>query len=59
MITPPLGESLFIVGPIAGVSLEELSKEIFVFILVEVAVLLLMSYLPFLTLFVPRLLGYA
>jgi len=58
LITPPLGEILFIVGPMAGISLEELSKEIFPFILVEVFALLLITYLPFFTLYVPQLLGY-
>jgi len=58
LITPPLGEVLFIAGPIARISLEELSREIFVFILVEVVVLLLVTYCPATTLWVPRLLGY-
>lgn len=58
LITPPLGEVLFVAGPIARVSLEELSREVFIFILVEVAVLLLVTYLPLTTLWVPRLLGY-
>jgi tripartite ATP-independent transporter DctM subunit len=58
LITPPLGEVLFIAGPIARVSLEELSREVFVFILVEVAVLMIVTYLPWTTLWVPRLLGY-
>jgi tripartite ATP-independent transporter DctM subunit len=58
LITPPLGEVLFITGPIARISLEELSREVFVFILVEVAVLMMVTYLPWTTLWVPRLLGY-
>jgi tripartite ATP-independent transporter DctM subunit len=58
LITPPLGEILFIVGPIAGISLEELSKEILPFILVEVTALLVITYFPFFTLYVPQLLGY-
>ncbi|MEW6264942.1 MAG: TRAP transporter large permease [Thermodesulfobacteriota bacterium] len=58
LITPPLGEVLFVAGPIAGVSLEEMSRGVFVFILVEVAVLLAVSYIPATTLWVPRLLGF-
>ena len=58
LITPPLGEVLFIAGPIARVSLEELSREVFVFILVEVAVLLVVTYIPWTTLWVPHLFGY-
>lgn len=58
LITPPLGEVLFIAGPIARVSLDELSREILVFIFVEVAVLMVVTYCPATTLWVPRLLGY-
>jgi tripartite ATP-independent transporter DctM subunit len=58
LITPPLGEVLFIAGPIAKVSLEELSHEIVIFLLVEIVVLMLVTYVPFTTLWVPRLLGF-
>jgi TRAP-type C4-dicarboxylate transport system permease large subunit len=58
VITPPLGEVLFIVGPIAKVSLEEVAKEVFPFFLVEIGVLLLVSYVLALSLWIPKLLGY-
>jgi C4-dicarboxylate transporter DctM subunit len=58
LITPPLGEVLFIVGPIAGVSFEQAAKAVFPFMLVEIGVLLLVSYIPVISLWVPRLLGY-
>ena len=58
LITPPLGEVLFIVGPIAGVSLERLAREIMPFLIVEIAVLLLVSYVPIISLWIPSILGY-
>jgi tripartite ATP-independent transporter DctM subunit len=58
LITPPLGEVLFIACPIANIRLEDLSSEIFIFFLVEVAVLFIVTYLPFTTLWVPRLFGF-
>jgi C4-dicarboxylate transporter DctM subunit len=58
LITPPLGEVLFVVGPIANVSLEAVAKEVLPFMLVEIGVLLLVSYFPFISLSIPRLLGY-
>jgi tripartite ATP-independent transporter DctM subunit len=59
LATPPLGVCLFVAAPLARVSLEDVSKAIFPFLLVEVAVLLLLTYLPSLTLLLPRLLmGY-
>jgi TRAP-type C4-dicarboxylate transport system permease large subunit len=58
LITPPLGQVLFVVGPIAKVSFEEVAKEVFPFILVEIGVLLLVSYVPFFSVFMPKLFGY-
>jgi C4-dicarboxylate transporter DctM subunit len=58
LITPPLGQVLFVVGPIAKVPFEEVAKEVFPFMLVEIGVLLLISYVPFFTLILPRLFGY-
>lgn len=59
LATPPLGVCLFVACPIAGVTLEELTKAILPFILVEIAVLLLITYVPWLVLIVPRMLGFA
>ena len=58
LITPPLGEVLFIACPIANVTLEELSKEIFILLLIEMAVLVLITYAPITTLWVPKLFGF-
>jgi len=58
LITPPLGEVLFVACPIARLSLEELSREIMIFLAVEIVVLLIVSYIPFTTLWIPSLLGF-
>jgi C4-dicarboxylate transporter DctM subunit len=58
LITPPMGQVLFVVAPIAGITFEEITKEIIVFILVEIAVLLLVTYVPPVCLTIPKLLGY-
>lgn len=58
LITPPLGEVLFVVAPIAGVSLESVSKAVLPFLFVEIGVLLLVTYIPALSLWIPRMLGY-
>ena len=57
LITPPLGGCLFVTAGVAKVDYQELIKEVFPFILVEVAVLFLITYVPSTTLFVPKLLG--
>ena len=59
LATPPLGVCLFVACPIAGVTLEDLTKAILPFLLVEIAVLLLITYIPWFILVVPRMLGFA
>jgi tripartite ATP-independent transporter DctM subunit len=58
LITPPLGEILFIVGPLARVSIEDVTKEILPFMAIEIVILFLVSYVPSIPLYVPKLLGY-
>ena len=58
LATPPLGVCLFVAAPIAKTTLERISKAILPFLAVEVAVLLIITYVPDLILFLPRLLGY-
>jgi len=58
LITPPLGQVLFVVSPIAKVPFEDVAKEVLVFMLVEIGVLLLVSYVPFISTFMPRLFGF-
>jgi len=55
LITPPVGAVLFSVCSIAGLSLERLSKEIWVPFLIGVAVLFLITFVPPLTTFLPSL----
>jgi C4-dicarboxylate transporter DctM subunit len=58
LITPPLGQNLFIVAPLARITFEEVTKAIVIFLVVEIGVLLLVSYVPIVSLWIPRLLGY-
>ena len=57
-ITPPVGTNLFILCAIGGISMERISIAVLPFLAVEVAVLLVLTYLPELTLWLPRALGY-
>ena len=59
LITPPVGVCLFVACTIAKISLGKLSRAILPFIAVEVVVLMIVSFLPPIVLFVPRLFGYA
>jgi tripartite ATP-independent transporter DctM subunit len=59
LITPPVGVCLFVCCSIGGVTLERLSKTILPFLLVEIVVLFLVSFVPELILLVPKIAGYA
>jgi TRAP-type C4-dicarboxylate transport system permease large subunit len=58
LLTPPLGVCLFVACGIARISLETLFKAIYPFLIVEIGVLFLCSYLPEVVLWIPRLVGY-
>jgi tripartite ATP-independent transporter DctM subunit len=57
LITPPMAMCLFITCSIAEIGLDRVTKAVLPFILVEVAILVLVTYVPWLTLAVPRAAG--
>lgn len=56
-ITPPVGMNLFVACPIAGLSLMELSKAVLPFLCASIVALLLITYIPALSLWLPTILG--
>lgn len=58
VLTPPLGLVLFIVGPIARVSVERLSIAVLPFIGAMLVVLTLVAFVPALTVWLPTVAGY-
>ncbi len=58
LATPPFGITLFVTSPIAGVRIEDTVKEAIPFIVATAAVLLLVTFVPQVSLFLPRLAGY-
>lgn len=58
LITPPVGTCLYVAAPIAKISLERLSKATLPFVLMEIVALMIMTFVPEVILFLPRLLGY-
>jgi tripartite ATP-independent transporter DctM subunit len=59
LITPPVGVCLFVSSAIGGISIEKLTRAMLPFMVVEVAVLLLVSFLPQTVLLFPKVFGYA
>jgi tripartite ATP-independent transporter DctM subunit len=58
LLTPPMGVVLFVVCGIAKISLEEITKAIWPFMLAILIVLFLITYIPSLTLVIPRYFGF-
>jgi C4-dicarboxylate transporter DctM subunit len=56
-ITPPVGLCLYVACGIADVRLEQISRTIIPFLIVEIAVLFLITYVPNLIMFLPALFG--
>jgi C4-dicarboxylate transporter DctM subunit len=57
MVTPPLGYSLFVASAISGLKLEAISRRLLPFMIVFIALILLVTFVPALTLWLPALLG--
>ncbi|UCF57316.1 MAG: TRAP transporter large permease [Deltaproteobacteria bacterium] len=59
LVTPPLGFALYTTCGIAKISLERLTRTLIPFVAVEMGAVFLVTYVPFLTLFIPKMLGLA
>jgi tripartite ATP-independent transporter DctM subunit len=59
LATPPFGLVLFAAMGVSNVTLARLSRAIWPFIIAEIAVLLLVTYVPFFTMYLPQLFGFA
>ena len=55
LITPPVGMSMFIACRIANISISEFAREIPIFAIALILVLSLITYVPWLVTFLPRL----
>lgn len=58
LVTPPYGLLLFMMNQITGVGLKDLVREIVPFLAVMIGALALITFIPELVLFLPRLMGY-
>lgn len=55
LITPPVGQVLFVGSSVSGVSIERLTKALLPFLAVMIVVLMFVSYVPAITLTIPNL----
>jgi tripartite ATP-independent transporter DctM subunit len=58
LATPPFGIVLFVTSPMAGVTIEETFKGGWPMIAASIVVLFLLTYIPPITLWLPRMFGY-
>jgi C4-dicarboxylate transporter DctM subunit len=56
--TPPMGVSLYITGAISNKDLIYVSKAVIPFLIIQMAVLFVITYMPDVVLWLPRLMGY-
>lgn len=56
LVTPPVGINMFVASGISGVSIREISVKVIPFIIASIIVLLLLTYIPALSLWLPNFL---
>lgn len=57
LVTPPVGLNLFVTSSISGSSISEVAKDTLPFLLMFIIVLMLITYIPEISLFLPELFG--
>ena len=57
LCTPPVGTILFVGSGVANVSVSQVIKPLIPFLVIMVVVLLLITYIPAISMYLPRLLG--
>ena len=58
LITPPVGLDLYVACGIAKISLEEIIKAVWPFLMVTLVVLMLVTYIPAISMWLPKMFGY-
>jgi len=58
LMTPPFGATLFMSMIVSRLRIDQVVKALWPFILVEIVVLFLVAYIPAISMFIPRLLGF-
>ncbi len=59
LITPPVGTSLYIVADVASIPFEKLVRATIIFVIPMIIVLFILTLVPDLVLFLPRVFGYS
>lgn len=58
LVTPPMGELVFLIAGVSGVSVSAITKELWIFLVVLIVLLFVLVYVPEITLWLPEQMGY-
>lgn len=58
LVTPPMGELVFLIAGVSGVSVTAITKELWIFLVVLIVLLFVFVYVPEITLWLPEQMGY-
>jgi tripartite ATP-independent transporter DctM subunit len=58
LVTPPMGELVFLIAGVSGIKVKEITRELWPFLIVLIALLFVLVYVPELTLWLPMKMGY-
>ena len=58
LVTPPMGELVFLIAGVSGITVAEITKELWIFLVVLIALLFVLVYVPEITLWLPKQMGY-
>jgi TRAP-type C4-dicarboxylate transport system permease large subunit len=58
LATPPMGLVLFVASSVSGERVESIARAILPFLAIEIAVIFLITYVPDISLFMPRFFGF-
>jgi tripartite ATP-independent transporter DctM subunit len=58
LVTPPIGELVFLMAGVTGIRVAVISREIWPFLIVLIALLFVLVYVPAITLWLPETMGY-
>jgi TRAP-type C4-dicarboxylate transport system permease large subunit len=58
LVTPPMGELVFLIAGVSGIPLAAITRELWTFLIVLIALLFVLIYVPEITLWLPMQMGY-
>jgi len=58
LVTPPMGELVFLIAGVSGIPVAAITRELWVFLVVLIALLFVLVYVPEITLWLPIQMGY-